>query len=82
MPGSRTATNLHGCSRPILQGWADIAILDAYEASRLPITEQVSALCDGDGRQVLSQRRAVPDEIEQPGRKVMPSASKWGQAAI
>ena len=36
-----------GCSRARVQGWADEAILDAYEAERQPITEQVSQLRDG-----------------------------------
>ena len=43
------------------------AILDAYEAERLPITEQVSRFAMEMAGKVLSQRRAVPDEIEQPG---------------
>ena len=37
----------HGCSRRGCKGWGDEGILDAYEAERQPITEQVSQLRDG-----------------------------------
>ena len=36
-----------GCWPRSVHGWADEAILDAYEAERQPITEQVSQLRDG-----------------------------------
>ena len=42
-----------------VQGWADPAILDAYEAERLPITEQVSRFAMDMAGKVLGQRRTV-----------------------
>ena len=40
--GIADATNLAWLLAAHLEGWAGDAILDAYEAERLPITEQVS----------------------------------------
>ena len=57
------------------------AILDAYEAERLPITEQVSRFAMDMAGKVLSQRRTVPDEIEQPGPEGDAVRQQVGQAA-
>ena len=65
--GIADATNLAWLLAACLQGWADPAILNAYEAERLPITEQVSRFAMDMAGKVLGQRRAVPDEIEHPG---------------
>ena len=48
-------------------GWAPPAILDAYEAERRPITEQVSRFAMGLALKSIEQRRAVPAEVELPG---------------
>ena len=79
--GIADATNLAWLLAAYLQGWADIAILDAYEAERLPITEQVSRFAMEMAGKVLSQRRAVPDEIEQPGPQGDAVRKQVGQAA-
>ena len=79
--GIADATNLAWLLAAYLQGWGDIDILDAYEAERLPITEQVSRFAMDMAGKVLSQRRAVPDEIEQPGPEGDAVRKQVGQAA-
>ena len=56
-------------------------MLDAYEAERLPITEQVSRFAMDMAGKVLGQRRTVPDEIEQPGADGDAVRKRVGQAA-
>lgn len=65
--GIADAANLSWLLAAVLDGWASPAILDAYEAERLPITEQVSHFAMDMALKVLSQRRSVPAEIELPG---------------
>jgi 2-polyprenyl-6-methoxyphenol hydroxylase-like FAD-dependent oxidoreductase len=79
--GIADATNLAWLLAAHLEGWAGIAILDAYEAERLPITEQVSRFAMEMAGKVLSQRRTVPDEIEQPGPEGDAVRKQVGQAA-
>jgi hypothetical protein len=50
-----------------LRSFAQPAILDAYEAERQPITEQVSRLVMGMALKIMKQRREMPAEIEWPG---------------
>jgi hypothetical protein len=50
-----------------LKGWAAFDILDAYEAERQPITEQVSHFAMNHAIALGRQRAAVPDKIEMPG---------------
>jgi len=45
-----------------LGGWADYGILDAYEAERLPITDQVSRFAMNHHQKLALSR--VPDEID------------------
>jgi 2-polyprenyl-6-methoxyphenol hydroxylase-like FAD-dependent oxidoreductase len=79
--GIADATNLAWLLAAGLQGWAGPAILDAYEAERLPITEQVSRFAMEMAGKVLGQRRTVPDEIEQPGATGDAVRQQVGQAA-
>jgi 2-polyprenyl-6-methoxyphenol hydroxylase-like FAD-dependent oxidoreductase len=79
--GIADATNLAWLLAACLQGWADLAILDAYEAERLPITEQVSRFAMEMAGKVLGQRRTVPEEIEQPGAEGDAVRRQVGQAA-
>ena len=65
----------------VLQGWAGPALLDAYEAERQPITEQVSHFAMNHALAVMSQRRAVPAEVEFDGPVGDAVRSKVGQAA-
>jgi 2-polyprenyl-6-methoxyphenol hydroxylase-like FAD-dependent oxidoreductase len=79
--GIADATNLAWLLAACLQEWADPAIVDAYEAERLPITEQVSRFAMDMAGKVLGQRRTVPDEIEQPGADGDEVRRQVGQAA-
>jgi 2-polyprenyl-6-methoxyphenol hydroxylase-like FAD-dependent oxidoreductase len=79
--GIADATNLAWLLAACLQGWADPAILDAYEAERLPITEQVSHFAMDMAGKVLGQRRAVPAEIETPGPEGDAIRKQVGQSA-
>ena len=65
----------------VLQGWARPTLLDAYEAERQPITEQVSHFAMNHALAVMGQRRAVPSEVEIDGPVGDAVRSKVGQAA-
>jgi hypothetical protein len=47
-----------------LQGWGDERILDAYEAERQPITQQVSNFAMDHAAKMIRARSAVPPDIE------------------
>ncbi len=47
-----------------LNGWADVAILDAYEAERQPITQQVSHFVMDHAHAMAGQCGSVPENIE------------------
>lgn len=79
--GIADATNLAWLLAAHLQGWAGVAMLDAYEAERLPITEQVSRFAMDMAGKVLGQRRAVPVEIEAAGPEGDAIRRQVGQAA-
>ncbi len=63
--GIADAINLAWLLAARLQGWADEAILDAYEAERQPITEQVSQFAMEHAAKMIKARRAVPHNIEE-----------------
>jgi 2-polyprenyl-6-methoxyphenol hydroxylase-like FAD-dependent oxidoreductase len=65
----------------VLHGWASPALLDAYEAERQPITEQVSHFAMNHALAVMSQRRGVPIEVEIDGPAGDSVRSRIGQAA-
>jgi 2-polyprenyl-6-methoxyphenol hydroxylase-like FAD-dependent oxidoreductase len=65
----------------VLQGWASPGLLDAYEAERQPITEQVSHFAMNHALAVMEQRRAVPPEVEYDGPIGEAVRSRLGQAA-
>ena len=50
-----------------LNGWAPARILDAYEAERWPITEQVSRFAMTHAEKEIARRGAVPAAIDAPG---------------
>jgi 2-polyprenyl-6-methoxyphenol hydroxylase-like FAD-dependent oxidoreductase len=64
--GIADAENLAWLLAAHLKGWADESILGAYEAERLPITEQVSHFAMRHAQAMSQQRRAVPANIEDP----------------
>ena len=65
--GIADALNLSWVLGARLQGWGDEAILDAYEAERLPITNQVSHFAMDHAQKMIRARGAVPPDIEAPG---------------
>ena len=65
--GIADAMNLSWQLAARLQGWATDAALDAYEAERQPITEQVSQFAMNHALALQRQREAVPEGIELPG---------------
>ena len=79
--GIADAENLAWLLAGVLRGWAAPAILDAYEAERLPITEQVSQFAMNHSNAVARQRGAVPPEIEDPGPEGAAARARVGQAA-
>ena len=64
--GIADAENLAWLLAAHLNGWAHESILGAYEAERLPITEQVSHFAMRHAQAMSQQRRAVPSNIEDP----------------
>jgi hypothetical protein len=65
----------------VLKGWAAPALLDAYEAERHPITEQVSRFAMGHSIAMARTRREVPAGIEAPGPEGDALRARVGQAA-
>ncbi|OUM02596.1 FAD-dependent oxidoreductase [Variovorax sp. JS1663] len=65
--GIADAVNLGWLLSACVQGWAGERILDAYEAERQPITEQVSHFAMDHAQKMIRARRAVPPDIEAPG---------------
>lgn len=64
--GIADAVNLSWLLAARVQGWGDEAMLDAYEAERQPITEQVSHFAMEHAAKMIKARRAVPPDIEAP----------------
>ncbi len=65
--GIADALNLSWLLAARLQGWGEEAMLDAYQAERQPITEQVSHFAMNHAQQMIKARGAVPAGIEAPG---------------
>ena len=62
--GIADATNLAWLMSAAVNGWAHPDILNAYEAERHPITEQVSHFVMNHAQKMIKARRAVPHNIE------------------
>lgn len=65
--GIADAMSLSWTLAAVLQGWGGPRALEAYEAERLPITEQVSKFAMNHALALQKQREGVPAGIEQPG---------------
>jgi 2-polyprenyl-6-methoxyphenol hydroxylase-like FAD-dependent oxidoreductase len=63
--GIADALNLSWLLSAHLQGWASESILDAYEAERQSITEQVSQFAMSHAQQMIKMKKAVPSNIEE-----------------
>jgi 2-polyprenyl-6-methoxyphenol hydroxylase-like FAD-dependent oxidoreductase len=61
--GIADAHNLAMHMGGVFAGWAAPGALDAYEAERLPITEQVSRFAMDHAHEMARKRKAVPPEI-------------------
>ncbi len=79
--GIADAVDLCWLLAAVLKGWASPRMLDAYEAERQPITEQVSHFAMNHALAVMSQRRAVPPEIETDGPSGDAVRDRVGRAA-
>jgi hypothetical protein len=64
--GIADAENMAWLLAARLMGWGGERILDAHEAERLPITEQVSHFAMRHAQAMSQQRAAVPANIEDP----------------
>lgn len=62
--GIADAANLAWKLAGTLNGWAAPGILDAYDAERRPITDQVSRFIADVARRVMSQRQEISADIE------------------
>jgi 2-polyprenyl-6-methoxyphenol hydroxylase-like FAD-dependent oxidoreductase len=65
--GIADAANLAWTLAAHLQGWAGADMLTAYEAERLPITDQASHFAMNHAHAMANARKAIPPEIEADG---------------
>lgn len=79
--GIADAANLSWMIAATLCGWAPPAILEAYEAERRPVTDQVSRFTTESSFSVTRQRGGIPAEIEWPGPVGAATRSRIGEAA-
>jgi 2-polyprenyl-6-methoxyphenol hydroxylase-like FAD-dependent oxidoreductase len=79
--GIADATNLSWLLAAHLNGWAPSGILDAYEAERLPITDQVSRFAMTHAEAEIRRRSAVPATIEDAGPEGSRARAEIGNEA-
>ncbi|WP_338663084.1 FAD-dependent oxidoreductase [Pararoseomonas sp. SCSIO 73927] len=79
--GIADAVNLSWQLAAVIRGWAEEGMLDAYEAERRPITEQVSRFAMGHALAMMRQRGGVPANIEAPGPEGDAARARLGQEA-
>jgi 2-polyprenyl-6-methoxyphenol hydroxylase-like FAD-dependent oxidoreductase len=77
--GVADAENLAWLLAGRLQGWCTEAALHAYEAERLPITEQVSKFAMNHAIAMQKHRNAVPDNIEDSSEAGAAIRAAFGQ---
>jgi len=77
--GIADAMNLAWMLAGVLQGRAAPTILDAYEAERWPITEQVSHYAMNTAVSLARARAEVPAEIEMPGPEGNAARERFGK---
>ncbi|RYF44115.1 MAG: monooxygenase [Comamonadaceae bacterium] len=78
--GIADAMNLSWTLAAVLQGWGGERALEAYEAERLPITEQVSKFAMNHALALQKQREGVPAGIEDAGEAGERARAQAGQA--
>ena len=79
--GIADAINLSWLLAARINGWGDEAILDAYEAERQPITEQVSQFAMEHAARMIKARRAVPPNIEEASAQGAAIRAEMGREA-
>jgi len=79
--GIADAMNLSWLLAAHLNGWAPAAVLDAYEAERWPITEQVSRLAMAQAEEETRRRSAVPANILDEGPEGEQARAEAGRVA-
>ncbi|HEX2543380.1 MAG TPA: FAD-dependent oxidoreductase [Ramlibacter sp.] len=78
--GIADATNLAWQLAARLNGWGGDRVLDAYEAERLPITEQVSHFAMRHALALQKERERVPAGIEEEGPEGDAARERTGRA--
>lgn len=78
--GIADAMNLSWQLAARLNGWGDEGILNAYEAERQPITEQVSRFAMNHALALQREREGVPADIEEDGAAGEAARKAAGQA--
>ena len=79
--GIADAMNLSWLLAAHLKGWAPEAILDAHEAERLPITEQVSRFAMKHAEGAIKERTSLPSELEEDTPAGEAARRRVGEAA-
>jgi 2-polyprenyl-6-methoxyphenol hydroxylase-like FAD-dependent oxidoreductase len=79
--GIADATNLSWLLAGVIKGWGGAALLDGYEIERQPITEQVSRHAMSTALARASQRRAIPDNIEEASSEGDAARARIGRQA-
>ena len=77
--GIADANNLAWLLAGVVNGWASAEILNAYEAERLPITEQVSRFAMNYAHGMIKNRRRVPPNIEATDAAAVATRAEYGQ---
>jgi 2-polyprenyl-6-methoxyphenol hydroxylase-like FAD-dependent oxidoreductase len=79
--GIADAANLARALAAHLEGWAGEAMLAAYEAERLPITDQVSHFAMNHAHAMAKERKSIPPEIEADGPQGDAVRARIGKSA-
>jgi 2-polyprenyl-6-methoxyphenol hydroxylase-like FAD-dependent oxidoreductase len=79
--GIADAANLSWMMAATLGGWAPSAILDAYEAERWPIADEISRFTMDFALKIIKQRRGISAEIELSGPVGDAVRARLGQEA-
>ena len=77
--GIADAADLAWMLAAVLNGWAEPALLEAYQAERQPITDQVSHFAFNMAKQVSQQRREISADIERADAAGEAMRAKIGQ---
>jgi len=80
--GIADAANLAWLLAAVLAGWGDELLVDAYEAERLPITEQVSWYAMDHAERMIRNREAIPEDIEEDSSAGEVTRERYGRAMV